>query len=132
MRILGIDHVVLRVAELQRALDFYCGALGCAVERRRDDIGLLQLRAGSALIDLVPVDGALGRSGGPPPGESGRNVDHVCLLVEPFDAAAIAARLRAAGAPVGEVARRYGAVGESDSLYTRDPDGNTIELKAPR
>ena len=127
----GIDHVVLRVADLARSLDFYCGTLGCRLERRRDDIGLVQLRAGRSLIDLVPLDGQLGRAGGAGPGAEGRNVDHVCLAIEPFDGTALAEHLRGRGVEPGEVAERFGAEGTGPSVYLADPDGNVIELKGP-
>jgi catechol 2,3-dioxygenase-like lactoylglutathione lyase family enzyme len=101
IRIRQIDHVVLRVVDLDAMTAFYCEVLGCSVERRQDEIGLVQLRAGSALVDLVPVDGKLGREGGAPPGIEGRNVDHVCFRVEPFDAAAIRAHLGRHGVAAG-------------------------------
>jgi len=131
IRIREIDHLVLRVVGLERMLDFYCGALGCTVERRQDEIGLVQLRAGSSLIDLVPVDGKLGRMGGAPPGAEGRNMDHFCLRVEPFDDAAIRAHLQAHGVTAGQVESRYGAEGEGPSIYVTDPEGNVVELKGP-
>src|SRR6185503_13694930 len=92
-RLVAIDHLVLRVVDLERMLRFYCEALGCTLEKRQDDIGLIQLRAGSGLIDLVPVDGKLGSAGGAPPGREGRNLDHFCLRIEPFDEAAIRKQL---------------------------------------
>jgi catechol 2,3-dioxygenase-like lactoylglutathione lyase family enzyme len=88
LKLQGIDHLVLRVVDLDAMLHFYVDTLGCSVERRQDAIGLVQLRAGRSLIDLVPVDGKLGRMGGAPPGAEGRNLDHFCLRVEPFDEAA--------------------------------------------
>ena len=129
---LGIDHVVLRVTDMEAALRFYCGVLGCREERRVDDLGLVQLRAGRSLIDLVAVDGRLGRVGGAPPGEEGRNMDHLALRIEDFDEAALRAHLTSHGVEVGEVAARYGAEGDGPSRYTRDADGNSIELKGPR
>ncbi|WP_343732545.1 VOC family protein [Duganella sp.] len=126
-----IDHIVLRVVDLQAMLDFYCGALGCRLERRQDEIGLVQLRAGSSMIDLVPLDGKLGRMGGAAPGPEGRNMDHFCLRVEPFDAAAIRAHLTAHGVQPGAVESRYGAEGEGPSIYVTDPEGNVVELKGP-
>jgi catechol 2,3-dioxygenase-like lactoylglutathione lyase family enzyme len=131
IRIADIDHIVLRVVDLAPMLHFYCDVLGCAVERRQDELGLIQLRAGRALIDLVPVDGALGRAGGAAPGREGRNLDHFCLRVEAFDEAAVRASLAAAGIVAGPLASRYGAQGEGPSLYVQDPDGNTVELKGP-
>lgn len=126
-----IDHLVLRVRDLDRMVAWYGKVLGCPVERRQDEIGLVQLRAGSAMVDLVPVDGKLGRAGGAAPGAEGRNVDHFCFRVEPFDAAAIRAHLAASGVEAGPVESRYGAEGEGPSIYLQDPEGNTIELKGP-
>jgi catechol 2,3-dioxygenase-like lactoylglutathione lyase family enzyme len=126
-----IDHIVLRVVDLDAMLAFYCGALGCPVEKRQDEIGLVQLRAGSSLIDLVPLDGKLGRMGGAAPGREGRNMDHFCLRVEPFDPAAINSHLAAHGVEAGAVESRYGAEGEGPSIYVTDPEGNVVELKGP-
>ncbi len=126
-----IDHVVLRVRDVDRMRQFYCEVLGCSIEKHQERVGLLQLRAGRSLIDLVDVTGTIGRAGGAPPGTEGRNVDHVCLRVEPFDAEAIMAFLRERGVPHGSVESRYGAEGEGPSLYLTDPEGNTIELKGP-
>lgn len=130
-QVLGIDHVVLRARDLDGLARFYIEVLGCREERRQDDLGLLQLRAGRCLIDLVAVAGKLGRMGGAAPGSEGRNLDHLCLRIEPWDPAAIGAHLRAHGVAAGEVAMRYGAEGEGPSLYLSDPEGNTIELKGP-
>jgi glyoxylase I family protein len=126
-----IDHLVLRVVDLDAMIEFYANVLGCRVERRQDDLGLVQLRAGRSLIDLVPVDGMLGRAGGAAPGTQGRNLDHFCLRVEPFDELAIRGHLQAAGVRVGESGSRYGAEGEGPSIYIFDPEGNTVELKGP-
>ncbi len=126
-----IDHIVLRVVDLDKMVGFYCDVLGCTVERRQDEIGLLQLRAGRSLVDLVPVDGKLGKMGGAAPQAQGRNLDHFCLRVEPFDEEQIRSQLSAAGVAAGKVESRYGAEGEGPSIYLSDPEGNTIELKGP-
>lgn len=131
IHIAHIDHIVLRVIDLDAMIDFYVTVLGCSVERRQDAIGLVQLRAGSCLVDLVPVDGKLGRQGGAAPGTEGRNMDHVCFRVEPFDAASILEHLQRHGVSAGPVESRYGAEGEGPSIYLQDPEGNTIELKGP-
>lgn len=131
IQIRAIDHVVLRVVDLEASLEFYGNVLGCKVERRLDELGLVQLRAGASLIDLVPVDQPLGRQGGAPPGEDGRNVDHFALQLAAWDEAAIRADLAAAGIEAGEVGERYGAEGTGPSMYIRDPDGNVVELKSP-
>ena len=126
-----IDHIVLRIVDLDAMLAFYRDVLGCTVERRQDEIGLVQLRAGHSLIDLITIDGKLGREGGAAPAREGRNVDHFCLRVEPFDAADLQAHLTNHGVDVGVVESRYGAEGEGPSMYIDDPEGNTIELKGP-
>jgi catechol 2,3-dioxygenase-like lactoylglutathione lyase family enzyme len=131
IRIRDIDHLVLRVVDLDRMIRFYCDVLGCHVERRQEQIGLVQLRAGRSLVDLVPVSGPLGGAGGAAPGKEGRNVDHFCFRVEPFDADAIRRHLQAHGVEAGEPAQRYGAEGEGPSIYVADPEGNTVELKGP-
>ena len=131
IQIREIDHLVLRVVNVDAMLAFYCGVLGCTVERRQDEIGLIQLRAGRSLVDLVPVDGKLGKMGGAAPGREGRNLDHLCFRIEPFDGPAIRKQLRAAGVGVGNVESRYGAEGEGPSIYIEDPEGNTVELKGP-
>jgi catechol 2,3-dioxygenase-like lactoylglutathione lyase family enzyme len=127
----GIDHVVLRVTDLERALAFYRDALGCGVERRLDELGLVQLRAGAGLIDLVPVDSPLGKAGGGVPAPDGRNLDHVALRLETFDEPALREQLEKHGIDPGDVATRYGAEGNGPSMYVKDPDGNTVELKGP-
>ncbi len=126
-----LDHVVIRARDVGRMVRFYGEVLGCPVERELAEIGLVQLRAGDALIDLVDVDGELGRHGGAPPGREGRNLDHFCLRVEPFDPAALARHLAAHGIEAGPVQRRYGAEGFGPSIYIEDPEGNTVELKGP-
>jgi catechol 2,3-dioxygenase-like lactoylglutathione lyase family enzyme len=127
-----IDHVVLRVGDLDRSEAFYRELLGCEVARRRDDLGLRHLRAGASMIDLVSVDGKLGSRGGAAPGADARNVDHLCLRIEPFDEAAILDHLAAHGiAPHAPASETFGAEGEGPSLYFDDHDGNTIELKGP-
>jgi catechol 2,3-dioxygenase-like lactoylglutathione lyase family enzyme len=126
-----IDHVVLRVADLGRALRFYCEVLGLREERRIDALGLVQLRAGESLIDLVDVDSPLGRAGGPAPAAAGRNMDHLALRIDPFEPEGLRAWLVGHGIEVGAVGERYGAEGTGPSLYVRDPDGNVVELKGP-
>ncbi|HSG87577.1 MAG TPA: VOC family protein [Pseudomonadales bacterium] len=129
--ILGLDHVVIRVRDLDAMVAFYRDQLGCPVERVVADFGLVQLRAGSALVDLVDAAGRIGRDGGAPPGAGGGNMDHLCLRIEPFEADALAARLATAGIDFEPPARRYGADGFGQSIYLRDPEGNRIELKGP-
>lgn len=126
----AIDHVVLRVIDLDRMIRFYCDVLGATMEKVQAGIGLWQLRVGSALIDLVPVDGELGAAGGAAPGKEGRNVDHICFRVAPWDGEAILRHLDAQGIH-GEIASRYGAEGEGPSIYLADPEGNMLELKGP-
>ena len=127
----GLDHIVLRVLDLDRSIAFYESVLGCVEERRLEDLGLIQLRAGSSLIDLVGVDTPLGRAGGAEPARQRPNLDHFALTLEDFDADAIRRHLAACGVECGEPRERYGATGFGPSMYIQDPDGNTVELKGP-
>lgn len=124
-----IDHVVIRVRDLDNMITFYRDVLGCRLERGPGELGLAQLRAGRSLIDLVDAAGPLGKQGGDPPDQQSPNMDHVCLQVAPWDAGVIEKHLREHGVEPGKVSQRYGAGGMGPSLYLEDPEGNTVELK---
>ncbi|WP_063913716.1 VOC family protein [Pseudomonas sp. p21] len=126
-----IDHLVLRVSDLPRSIAFYTELLGCTVSRVREDLGMVHLATGTAMIDLVTLDGPLGQPGGAAPRAEGRNLHHFCLRIEPFDEPALTAYLQTAGVKVEPAEKRYGAEGEGLSLYCYDPDGNQVELKGP-
>ena len=126
----NIDHVVLRIVDLEKVARFYIDVLGARWEKKQEAIGLYQLRLGSSLLDLVPVDGKLGRMGGAAPGKDGRNVDHICFRVLPWDGEMVLAHLKTNGIE-GEIVTRYGADGDGPSVYLTDPEGNNLELKGP-
>ena len=118
-----LDHVVLRCRDQARMLDFYTRVLGLVEERRIEAIGLVQLRAGRSMVDLVP---------GTPAGIEGANVDHVCLAIAPTDMDAVVRHLHACGVEIlGDPTIRYGATGYGLSVYLRDPESNVVELKVP-
>jgi glyoxylase I family protein len=122
LKIREIDHVVLRCRDQARMLDFYTRIIGLAEERRLEQIGLIQLRAGASLIDLVPASDLRV--------ESGLNVDHFCLGLETADLGEAVRYLLACDVEVlGEPAMRYGARGMGLSIYIHDPEGNVVELK---
>jgi catechol 2,3-dioxygenase-like lactoylglutathione lyase family enzyme len=126
----NIDHVVLRVADLDAMTRFYVDVLGARPEKSDDTLGLYQLRVGTSLIDLVPVQSRLGRSGGAAPGAEGRNMDHICFRVLPWDGGAVIKHLAAHGFE-GTIVSRYGADGSGPSVYVTDPENNVVELKGP-
>ena len=129
MNIREIDHVVLRVRDIDAMRRFYCDVLGAEHVAWRPQFGMSHLRAGSSMIDLITVDGPLGRQGGAAAGKEGRNMDHLCLRVEPFDQDAIVTHLKKHGVAVGDIRPRFGAEGNGVSIYLTDPEGNTVELK---
>jgi len=127
-----LDHLVLRARDCQALVDFYCEVLGMKVERTVESVGLVQLRAGASLIDIVDSNGVLGRRRGEPPdSNNGANLDHFCLRIDPFDAEAIRSHLESHGVDTGDVQTVYGAEGYGPSIYLDDPEGNTVELKGP-
>lgn len=119
LRLVAIDHVVLRVGDLEAMKRFYCDVLGATHVAYRPQFGMSHLRAGSAMIDLVKGE------------RRGCNMDHFCLRVEPFDEKEILSHLRRHGVAVGDVKNRFGAEGNGVSIYVTDPEGNTVELKGP-
>ncbi|MEZ5501664.1 MAG: VOC family protein [Halioglobus sp.] len=130
IEIAGLDHIVLRTTRMDDMLHFYSDVLGCRVERALPpEFGLVQLRAGSALIDLVAVDSALGRAGGGPPTRGGNNMDHFCLQIVALPEEEISRYLASHGVETGPFERRYGAQGFGNSVYLRDPEGNVVELR---
>lgn len=130
-RLKQLDHIVLRVRDIDVSLKFYQDVLGCTLDKVQEKFGLWQVRAGGSLIDLVALDGLLGQAGGAGPAREGRNVDHFALQIAPFDDAAIRAHLAAHGIAITQSGTRYGAEGSGPSIYVEDPDGNTVELKGP-
>ena len=130
MEVLAIDHIVLRTTKLEEMLEFYTNVLNCTIERETSvETGLTQLRAGSALIDLVVVNSRLGAVGGGAPTKTERNVDHFCLQIKSVSEQEISNYLEKSGVEVGEFASRYGAQGEGNSVYIQDPEGNGVELR---
>ena len=127
----GLDHVVIRVSNMERSIAFYRDVLGCPVERRLDEVGLVQLRAGKSLVDLVDIGSPLGRAGGGEPIANARNMDHFAIALASFDEASIRAHLSRFEIEAEETRRLYGAEGYGPSIYLRDPDGNQVELKGP-
>jgi catechol 2,3-dioxygenase-like lactoylglutathione lyase family enzyme len=115
----GIDHIALKVRDLDRSIDFYTAALGLKLERRRSEIGLAHLRAGDALVDLI----GLGSNTKP-------GLDHFCLRVGDLPIDGIVRHLTALDICIDRPALRYGATGDGMSIYLRDPDGHGLELRS--
>ena len=128
-RIVDIDHVVLRTVDPSRLETFYTKVLGCPVVKRQEKIGLTQLRAGRALIDIMVIKDEEAASA--PRGSASGNMDHLCLRIDPFDPGAVRRHFSAHGVSVGEAVTRFGAEGSGPSVYLEDPEGNRIELKGP-
>jgi len=131
IEIAAIDHIVLRTSKIKAMLDFYCHVLGCTVERETStETGLIQLRAGSALIDLVTVESDLGRMGGGAPTATENSLDHFCIQLKPISEIEIEKHLSEHGIDGGRFHDRYGAQGIGKSIYIKDPEGNSVELRS--
>ena len=121
-KILGLDHIVLRVFDLPKMLDFYCDILGCKVENEQPEIGLTQLRAGDNIIDLLSIDRILNKAE--------QNMEHFCLRVESFNYEAMCEYFHSHNIEIYRYAKRYGSKGYNWSFYLKDPEGNELELTA--
>jgi len=125
-----LDHVVIRAKNASALVAFYRDIIGCPVERKLpDEKGLTQLRAGTALIDIIAVESELGRLGGASPSADGHNMDHFCLTIDSVSEEDLIMFLKENGVHCRGFSERYGAEGYGRSLYIKDPEGNTLELK---
>ncbi|MDC2889452.1 VOC family protein [Psychrosphaera algicola] len=130
LNIIGIDHIVLRTNNLSGLVSFYSDILNCPIERdRTEELGLIQLRAGHSLIDIIDISGELGREGGGAPCKP-VNLDHFCLTVADATIEQISQHIKTHSQSPPRFEVRYGAGGYGPSIYIQDPDGNTVELKA--
>ena len=127
IQIRKIDHLVLRVRDIDAMRMFYCDVLGAEHIGYRPKFAMSHLRVGECMLDLVEAD----KRGAPAPGAGGLNLDHFCFRVEPFDQEAIVAHLKRHNVALGPIRERYGAEGNGVSIYLTDPEGNTVELKGP-
>jgi catechol 2,3-dioxygenase-like lactoylglutathione lyase family enzyme len=128
VKITGVDHVVFRVADVERAIAFYVDVLGLEPVRvdewRAGEVLFPSVRIdATTIVDLFPREYAADDDGGP----RIPNVDHVCLVVEPCDLQAVADS--GVFEVVGGPAELFGAQGQGVGLYVRDPDGNVLELR---
>ena len=131
IEMLGLDHLVIRCVDLGTMQRFYCDLIGCELVRHNENFDLYHLRAGAQLIDLIAVDGFLGKRGGAAPGAEGKNLDHFAIRIADFDEVALHAWVSENDLEIVEEGERFGADGAGPSIYLRDPEGNIIELKGP-
>lgn len=120
--IVGLDHIVLRTNNLEKMVFFYCNVLGCHIENTQDELGLIQLRAGNNIIDLLKIDQTII--------QAGKNLEHFCLRIYPFEFEKLKKYFHSHGIELLRYANRYGAQGYGWSFYLKDPDNNEVELVA--
>lgn len=128
--LVGIDHIVFLVNDMDQALKFYENVLGCQRGYSYPSLGMEQVWCGSALIVLWDTTHSGGKSAAPDIA-GGRNVDHVCLATSPFDHDEMRAHLQLHGVKIEKEAYHGGARGMGHSFYILDPFGNTLEIKGP-
>lgn len=122
VRVVGLDHIVLVTPDVERSLEFYMEVLGLTGERvdewRSGRVPFPSVRVDdTTLIDLMHGE------------RTGENLAHFCLVIESTDLAALAADARLADATTPSDGM-FGARGYASSVYLRDPDGNTVELRS--
>lgn len=128
--LVGIDHIVLLVDDMNKALTFYYDVLGCRHGYSYPALGMEQLWCGSALIVLWDTTHP-GAKTAVPPVSGGRNVDHICIATGPFDHDALRVHLELHGVTIDREAFHGGARGMGHSFYIYDPFGNKLEIKGP-
>jgi len=122
VRVLGLDHLVLRCTDVEASLTFYCEQLGLEAVR------VEQWHQGEAPFPSVRVDATtiIDLLAGV---RDGTNLDHLCLVLAATDLHALAASGQFHVVGEGAVDGLFGAQGLATSLYVRDPDGNVVELR---
>ena len=120
LKIQGLDHIVLRTGHIEQMQTFYCDVLGCQVEKINKAIGLIHLRAGDHLIDLLHVDHP----------STGKNLEHFCLRIQSFNYLLLQKHFQEHGIETVCYGTRYSGLGHGFSFYVSDPDGNEIEFIA--
>lgn len=126
-----LDHVVLRVTDLERSIEWYQRVLGCTIYRKVDKAGLAQMRTGTSLIDLCAAAGPMGQERGGQPDQEVPNMHHLCIKITTFDEAALVAHFESHGVKPLHIGMLFGADGYGPCIYVADPDGNWLELKGP-
>jgi catechol-2,3-dioxygenase len=119
-----IDHIVLRIKDIEKMVSFYCDILGLTIEKQQPEIKLTQLRAGASIIDLIQKDDS--------PSGVERNLDHFCLRISPFDFQDLKEYFKKINITIYGYGTKYGAEGDGESFYLLDPENNEVELKAAK
>jgi glyoxylase I family protein len=127
LKITGIDHLLLKVDSMDRAIAFYEGVLGCTVKTRLPQFAMAELCAGEQGLDLVDVAAEHGAWARPASAADHGNLHHLCLAVEVAAEADLRAHLSHHRTPIVEERFEDGHL----SLYVRDPSGNQVELRFP-
>ena len=131
-KITALDHIVLNVGDIDRALQFYTGVLGLTGERvelfKAGKVGFPSVRINDAtIIDLFPRKTFGSRS---ITEKVDGNLNHVCLVVDAGDFAGVLEALKANRIAIREgPVSRWGARGQATSVYFLDPEGNEIEIR---
>ncbi len=124
-----MDHIVLRVKDVETSLRFYSETLGMKTERveqwRAGEIRFPSVRLNDdTIIDFFASNQEpIGRDGA-------RNLDHYCMVIEPTDMEELKSKFEAIGVGIqAGPGKRWGSHGDGISLYIYDPDDNVVELR---
>jgi catechol 2,3-dioxygenase-like lactoylglutathione lyase family enzyme len=127
----GMDHIVLKVRDMDRVLDFYLNVLGLKGERleefRQGRVPFPSVRINhDTIIDLFPVQA----SADDVPDARSSDLDHFCLVVDQTDMSQVVAYLQRHGVAIQQgPVTRWGAHGNGTSIYFSDPENRQIEIR---
>ena len=129
VKVTEMDHIVLRVKDVETSLKFYTGTLGLKPERI-EEWRAGKIRFPSARINADTIIDLFASDQEPIDKDGVKNQDHYCMVIEKTDMEELKSKFEAMGVGIqAGPGQRWGSHGDGTSLYVYDPDDNVVELR---